>query len=460
MLLTISSIFGLLAALFTVVGTFWAIKIASISKEGILKYAFYALLLSNALAIFLSPRDFSADIEYFQSAINTSFVANWAIRLTSMLLMLAAVERILYFFRQNSLDLTRLSFALIILYVWVTNLAIPFYFTAGYNIQISHFYSLVFGIGIILSLQENKDDIMLHVRNALIVFVVLSLLAILVKPNHVLDLSYSQGYIPGLPRFFGLASHATMMGVFSALACWLLITYPLNNRRNNFLLLSLMFVSLILTQSKTVLVVFFLGLIVFYLFSTSKSEPESSASKNNSTKLVVLSISLVFISLGLLGLLLMDVENWVYQSVSPETINNITTLTGRDVIWAIALEEFYKSPIVGYGAGLFSNEHKIQIGMMNATDGHNQFIDTLARAGLIGLSGYLLLYGFMGYYAFKFARITKGLTLNLFLLISVYSITAVPITWTSLGPRTLTFLLLLTLISSNLNLIADKEKKR
>ncbi len=450
MLLTLSSIFGLIAALFAVVGTFWALKIASISKEGILKYAFYALILGNAFSIFLSPRDFVESGQYFVNALNTNFFAKWTIRLTSIFLMLAAVERILYFFRQNTLDITRIYFALIILYVWLTSFAIPSYVTGSASVQISHLYSLVFCIGIALSLQEDKNTIMLHARNALVLFVLASLLTILIKPNHVLDLSYSQGYIPGLPRFFGLSPHATMMGLLSALAFWLLITYPLKNQRNNLTLLALMFISLILSQSKTVLAVFILSLPIFYFYSNNSSKSSTDSITSRSIKLIIAAIGLILVSIVLLSLSLIDLERWAYQNISPERIHNLTTLTGRDVIWAIAMEEFNKNPMFGYGGGLFSSVYRAEIGMMNATDGHNQFIDTLGRAGLVGLSGYLVLYTFMGYYAFKFAKITKGLSLNLFLLIALYSITAAPITWGNLGPQTLTFLLLLSLISSNL----------
>lgn len=450
MLLTLSAAFGLIAALLTVIGTFWALKIASLSKEGILKYAFYALLLSNALAIFLSARDFSSTGESFTNALNTNFIASWSIRLTSMLLMLAAVERIIYFFRQNTIDLTRLSFALIILFTWLTNFAIPTYITAGMGLQISHLYSLVFGVGIALSLQENKTAIMLHARNALILFVIISLLSILIKPNHVLDLSYSQGYIPGLPRFFGLAPHATMMGSLSALAFWLLITFPLKNYRHNLALLSIMLISLIMSQSKTVLVIFVLGLFVFYLFSERRSQSSVIQPKENFTKLLLLSIGVVFISGMLLGILLMDVETWAYQNMSAETIYKLTTLTGRIEIWTIALEAFQENPLFGYGNALFSPQHRAEIGMPYATHGHNQFIDTLGRSGLIGLSGDIAIYSFLAYFSIKFAKETKGLSLNLFILITLYSITAVPITWSSLGPQIFTFLLLLTLIASNL----------
>ncbi len=450
MILALSSIFGLIAALFTVTGTFWALKFASLSKDGILKYVFYALILGNAFAIFLSPRDFAESGQYFENAIGTNFFAQWTIRLTSILLMLAAVERILYFLRQNTLDFTRLIFAFIILYAWLTSFAIPAYVTGNANIQINHFYSLVFGIGIALSLQKDKGVIILHTRNALVLFVILSLLTILIKPNHVLDLSYSQGYIPGLPRFFGLSGHATTMGLLSALAFWFLIAYPLKNQRNNIMLLALMLISLILSQSKTVLAMSVLSLPIFYLFSNSHSKPSTVNITTHSIKLIVTAIGLILLSMILLIFSLIDLEKWVYQNISPEQIHNLTTLTGRDVIWAIALEEFNRNPLFGYGGGLFSSVHRIEIGMINATDGHNQFFDTLGRAGLIGLSSNLILYVFMGYYALKFAEITKGLSLNLFLLIALYSTTAVPVTWGNLGPQNLMFFLLLSLISSNL----------
>jgi len=454
----ISPLIGFIFALTAAVALFWGLKIASKSEEGILKYAFYALLIANAISIFFSPRDFSVTGEYFENSIGNNFISTWSIRLTSLLLMLAALERVIYFFRQNQLDLTRLGFLTIILFAWFTNFVIPTYFIGNASPQLTHIYTIAFLAGTILSFQKNPDTLIIHARNALIIFVVLSLLSIAIKPNHVLDLSYAQGYIPGLPRFFGLAPHATMMGLFVALAFWLLITYPLKKVSFQWAMLGLMFIALVMSQSKTVFVTFFIGLAIMYLYSDRPDKTEEDSPILN-FKLGFIGISLL--SLASIGLILafVDIETWAYKNLELNQIHNLTTLTGRDVIWAVALEEFYKNPLFGYGPGLFSETYREMIGMPFATHGHNLFIDAMGRAGLVGLTGYILLFLAMGYYSIKFAKQTKGLSLSLFILLSLYSITALPIVWTQLGPQIFTFILLVTVISTQLLEPSDKKNK-
>ena len=450
MIVIASPIIGFFLALLAVAALFWGLKVASKSDEGILKYAFYALLIANAIAIFVSPRDFSLSSEYFESAIGSNFIATWSIRLTSLLLMLSALERVIYFFRQNQLDATRLGFLSVILYAWFTNFVIPTYFNGSGTPQLTHIYTIAFLAGTILSLQKNPDTLIIHARNALVVFVLLSLIAIAIKPHHVMDFGYTQGYIPGLPRLFGLTPHATMMGLFAALAFWLLITYPLRKISLQWVMLGLMYIALVLSQSKTVFVTFFIGLAILYLYSDRAANNKNTASSFN-LKWGLMGIGLLGLA-GIGGVLaFVDIEMWAYQNLSVDKIQNLTTLTGRDVIWAIALEEFYKNPLFGYGAGLFSESYREMIGMKNATHGHNLFIDAMGRAGLVGLSGYIALFLAMGYYAIKLAKPTKGLSLSLFVLLSLYSITAVPVNWANLGPQIFTFILLITVISSQLS---------
>jgi hypothetical protein len=108
---------------------------------------------------------------------------------------------------------------------------------------------------------------MIHARNALSLFLIASLLFIIISPYSALDINYTQGYIPGLPRFFGLSPHAIVMGWMTALTIWLVLIKPFLNKKFNYIILIAGFLILILTQSKSNIVIFIIGSlpILYYM---------------------------------------------------------------------------------------------------------------------------------------------------------------------------------------------------
>lgn len=461
MLLIASPILGFITALIAVFAVFLGIKLASKSNDGILKYYFYAIILSSAIATAASQREF-IDINVSINALTINPIAEWMTRFASLFTMLAALERTFNYLQHNKWDAAHIVMLLVVIYFWVTNLFIPLVITSNGALEIKHLYSLALLIGIALSIQKEPLHIIAHARNAIVLFVLASLAFIFINPHSALDLNYTQGYISGLPRFFGLAPHATYMGLFAALAIWITLAYPYKKARTTHLVISLSLLALVLTQSKTIMATFILGLpfILYFLSKEHKNQLNSPITLNktiapfNYYGLIlqgyVTSLVALFLALCVF-FLFFDYQQIAYSILGPEKLHNLTTFTGRDVIWEITLAEFYKSPAFGYGMNLFSESFRESIGMINATDGHNQFIDGLGRSGLVGFSGLLLLYIYIIYYSFKFAARTKGLSLNLSLLLILYSITAVPITLISIGITVLPFYLLLFVISANLN---------
>lgn len=459
MLNVLSPIAGLSIAIIMILALFIGLKMARSSNGGILKYYFYAILISNAVAMFLTQRDFSNDAMLLsQGSVTSSALGEWFIRFASLLTMLAALERTIHFFQQNKLDLSRATFALILIFLWIGNLLIPTALTSGESLQISYIYSLALSIGIALNVQKDRSEIILHARNAILAFIVVSWVATVISPHQTLDFGYLEGYIPGLPRFYGLAPHATLMGLISAVSVWLLITYPFSRTNLNRFLIFVSLVTLVVAQSKTVILAFFIGLLII-LYYQAKDETHS----RNIDQLKRLFFSIAFLGTFVLLpaiiilLIVVDFESSLYRVLGTDTMHKLSTLTGRDVIWEIAIAEFISNPIFGYGAGLFSPEHRIALGMSYATHGHNQFIDALGRAGLLGIAGFIFLYAFLFIQAMKQAKQTHGLSLSLFALLFIYSMTAVPITLNNIGVATFVYYLLLIVISAGLGNEHDKS---
>jgi O-antigen ligase len=67
---------------------------------------------------------------------------------------------------------------------------------------------------------------------------------------------------------------------------------------------------------------------------------------------------------------------------------NLFTLTGRTYIWATSLNTWLDDPVFGYGLGLWEGEYRATHAPL-FPHAHNQFIQTLASAGVVGLLGLL-----------------------------------------------------------------------
>jgi O-antigen ligase len=138
-------------------------------------------------------------------------------------------------------------------------------------------------------------------------------------------------------------------------------------------------------------------------------------------------------------------------------ISQLTTLTGRDQIWQVALAEWKKAPWFGYGLGIFGVEHQILIRMPFATSGHNQIIDGLGRVGTIGLSLGVLHYLVFLYIGFRYRIETHGLSLVLALSLAIRMITEVPVTLMIIGIDTLPYYLLLGILGKQMKYGVKRE---
>jgi O-antigen ligase len=130
----------------------------------------------------------------------------------------------------------------------------------------------------------------------------------------------------------------------------------------------------------------------------------------------------------------------------------------------IAYDEFQRSPIFGYGPNLWDKSYRLAIGLPNATHAHNQFMDTLSRSGLVGvtaLAAYALLLLGM---SLRYARATAGLSLALFMALFLRAISEVPLLMFGYGTELIIHLLLLATLAAAAHEVRvaqrDKEQLR
>jgi len=294
--------------------------------------------------------------------------------------------------------LTKSQIAILISFVifWLTSYLIPL--LLAYNSAFSGpqalYLPLVFGAALIAKPEDAMATLM-HVRWAIFGFVLLSYLGGIALPETAFFFGYadSQGYLPGVPRFYGLAPHALGLGALTVAAIWLFIFAPAKNKAINRCVMVILWTTLILTQAKTSFISCILGCA--FLLASRKAIPgfNSIAASPNPVKSVYAGLMVILFT-GITALVLAlsfgGLDKTIAQFESSEAGSRLTSLTGRDEIWDAALSEWRKNPVLGYGNQAFSRSHAVQLGLPHANNAHNQYYDILVRSGLIGLCGMLI----------------------------------------------------------------------
>lgn len=448
----------LLLTITFILGFFASYRFASKFKEGLLIYFFYILAIGSALSLFLGTRVLGLEKEVsFSAELGRGFLSSTVMKLVFLIIALAVFERAINFIQHQKLDFSRVLLLFILVFLWVGNIALPSYVAAIDGFHLTYLMSLIVMVGIALNGHIDMQKLVFHTRNALLLFIVISFLSILIKPTTVLNFAYTNGYIPGLPRFYGLANHATVMASVSAFAIWLLIVSPFNSKQITRFFLFVSLLSLVLTQAKAVIFSFLVGLILIYAYK-NKVEQSNNYSNGQEINPIILTSGLMALfssAIAVVILMFFDISGWIYKNISLETIYKITTLTGRDIIWEYAFAQYLKYPLFGYGIDFLDIEHRMSLNMPFATHAHNQLIDSAARAGSIGLIGYALLYAYLIIYALKLRKVTQGLSLALISYILIFSMTAVPLDLKTLTLESIPLYFLLFIIASSFK----KQKK-
>jgi O-antigen ligase len=124
---------------------------------------------------------------------------------------------------------------------------------------------------------------------------------------------------------------------------------------------------------------------------------------------------LLFAGIGLMPasllVLLPDVLDPLQRMVESRS-EDLTSLTGRTVIWQTVLSIVEENPWFGYGPHLWDPEMALQyaswVGWTPAQS-HNQYIQSLGEGGWIGLGGFILYGLILSINAFRVRRVGLGL---------------------------------------------------
>lgn len=397
--------------------------------NGYLNWVLPLMLAFAAVDVLLSGRDLSmvfAELAGIAQA-NRSPIMPWLQRALSVVLLLISVERIANHFAQHRpVPSPRLAWT----YVgyWLCTVASPALLGANRSISHEYTYALVIGFAALLVTTQEIGRIVDGARNMFFALLVLSVALVPVWPSLVLDESYTQGLLPGVPRLGGVAPHPVAMGMYAQMALLLLWARPFNRKWLNGLAWIVGLGVLFFAQSKTAWIAFLLCSVAMFSIRTAPSmwkrlsDPREGAFGVFACALVMLVAGAV-----LAVAMFVDVGSSVQGFLDTDQGAQLMTMTGRDQIWAVALETWNEHKLFGYGPGLFDDDFRLAIGLPNATNAHNQFMDTLARSGVVGALGLVIYSLVLLWLSLKYARRTGGLSVALFTAIALRSISEVPL---------------------------------
>jgi O-antigen ligase len=313
---------------------------------------------------------------------------------------------------------------------FLTNTVLTSAFGTQPDFMYYHYYAPFLFAAVFASRTQDPEIAIRFAKCGLLIFLAGSCIVAIVAPDLAIQRMYA-GWIPGITiRFWGLASHANSMAPLALLYLLVTIHQPFERRWLRHLGLVMAVTALVLAQSKTTWVAAAFAIpLLLVLRSHFSWTPGNGRRAQAPNKIGRAGASLV--ALGVLGvsalLVLPEMGVSVDRVLAPTARSEIATLTGRDIIWAVAVDEWRRNPLFGYGVTMWDDAFRIQIGLDEATSAHNQFLESLGAAGLVGLIGLIAYVGTLLLYAINSGRATRGLSVAVFTMILVRCFTETPL---------------------------------
>jgi exopolysaccharide production protein ExoQ len=257
---------------------------------------------------------------------------------------------------------------------------------------------------------------------AVLALILASLAGIAIKPDFVIHRPET-GLIPGVDfRLFGLAPDANAIGPVALIGMMLEFHAPSKSRWLRALHLLPAFAVFTLAQSKTswvacLLVLTFVAVPLGLLPNRTLAKGAPPFTRAVLTLLTVLCLVAVLA----VGLAAPDVIDYL------ERASTADTLTGRTQIWDITLQAWHENLMFGYGREIWGLERMQKFRMFHVGQAHNQFVQTLGEAGLIGmvlLLAYLLP---LVHAALSRFVASRGITLAMLVLVLSRCVTEAPL---------------------------------
>ena len=273
--------------------------------------------------------------------------------------------------------------------------------------------------------RESSVATIISAKAALHALMIGSLIAAMIVPAIAVQPDYL-GLIPGLKmRLWGLGSNPNSIGPLALLTLLMEYLHPTSNRWLRPVLLLATCIVFVLAQSKTVWIALLIILIILGWHRWVKDHHKQAS-------MVIVLAFIGATSALLIALMYLDVGAiWDRFAIS-KLGDSVTTVSGRTGIWAVAVREWLRNPLFGYGPEIWGLKFRIETGMPYAFSAHNQFMQTLSSAGTLGFMALLTYLSYVMPAAWRMASATRGVSLALLSMILFRCLSETPLAMTGL----------------------------
>ncbi len=221
------------------------------------------------------------------------------------------------------------------------------------------------------------------------------------------------GSFIGLPvRLVGVTAHPNQLGPYLNMLLLMNLIEP--PRRWRWLAWGTPAVMLLLTQSKTAWAGFLVGVVVIWWFRVGLTLVDRHR--------WLPGVTLVALGLGI-AVAVTQVPS--QEFLTPEESEELTTLTGRSDIWGAGIDAFLENPFFGAGSQ-FYEDYADRTGQSWAGQAHNEFVQTLASEGLVGMAGLLTYMFVLLYLGIRLAPASGGASLAIAMAFLMRWVTETP----------------------------------
>lgn len=395
----------------------------------LLALIFPIILTGIGISSLLSGRNIIfADANINSAVANETELVTWLFRFATLIILGICFSRFISTSQKNKNQGKEgypLFFAFLLFYF--TNIIINNIFGTKPTLDQKFIYSLIIFSAVFFSRNQNMYFSIQGMKFGLLFFLFCSSIAALVFPKIAVQ-NYYIGWVPGINiRFWGLASHANSIGPLSLVFLLIVAHRPFDRRWLQYSAIIMGICIILLSQSKTAWVAAFLSFAILWWGRVLHPSIEDNILKCSSNSLRSLSSPILLAFIGILLVVVLAVYSVYGNTFAAITNNEATmTLTGRTAIWSVAIEAWKNNPLFGYGSSIWSAQFRENIDMDFAFSAHNQFLQSLSGAGVMGLLGLMIYMLILFRYAYAAIGETRGLSLALFSVILVRCFTETP----------------------------------
>lgn len=327
---------------------------------------------------------------------------------------------------------------------WAGALLIPAFAAGEFTRVYAYAYPLLTGLAMATVASGGRRQFFAVLAWTVLIATVSSLLVFVVSPKTVSEIDYEDAIFGAFPRFQGFTVQANALGMTLAPWLLLLLRWPLRPRWVNRIAWAAGIIALLASQSKTSIAGFTVAAGWMLL----------TAADGRGRRLVL--TVLPPLVLGVAGSLMLAVSLGYFPSLARDALTSVTTVTGRSLIWSIALDAWQSNPWFGYGPDLFIDGTFDSYQEVRRTvHAHNQAIDTLARAGLLGLFSLLILCVALAVGVARLRDADRALGIALGLLLMIQSFSETPMGFFN-GPMNTSYWALMALVASGSSAMDSK----